>query len=83
MCPPGVRLEAPIRAILSAQKDKLHQKAESGAPGGNILSAVFEKFVLAMVISIYMCIFLYIYLGIYLFIYIYLSICQTILTMSI
>ena len=39
--------------MLAQQKDKLHSKAGSAsdAPaGGNIFSAVFEKFVLAMVV---------------------------------
>merc|ERR1712071_645263 len=49
----GLKLEAPIRSVLAQQKDKLHSKAggPSDAPaGGNIFSAVFEKFVLAMVV---------------------------------
>jgi hypothetical protein len=47
----GVKLEAPIRALLATQKEKLHKKGGGGdAPGGNILSSIFEKFVMAMVV---------------------------------
>merc|ERR1711992_216229 len=43
----GVKLESPVRSILAKQKEKLH----GGGSGneGSILSAIFEKFVLAMV----------------------------------
>jgi len=48
----GEKLEAPIRSILVQQKDKLHNKSgnQDGGPQGNILSAIFEKFVLVMVV---------------------------------
>jgi membrane protein YqaA with SNARE-associated domain len=47
----GLKMEAPIRALLATQKDKLHKKGGAGdASGGNILSAIFEKFVMAMVV---------------------------------
>jgi len=49
----GLKLEAPIRSVLAQQKDKLHRKSGGAADapaGGNIFSAVFEKFVLAMVV---------------------------------
>ena len=48
-----MKLEAPIRSVLAQQKDKLHRKSGGAADapaGGNIFSAVFEKFVLAMVV---------------------------------
>lgn len=45
----GPKLEAPIRNLLIQQKEKLH-KGSGDAPSGNILSAVFEKFVLIMVV---------------------------------
>jgi len=43
----GSKLEAPVRAILAKQKEKLH--GGGGTNEGNILSSIFEKFVLAMV----------------------------------
>ena len=49
----GQKLEGPIRALLATQKEKLHKKgagAEGDVPSGNILSAIFEKFVMAMVV---------------------------------
>ena len=47
----GLKLEAPIRAILSQQKEKLHNKNQDGAGHqGNMLSAIFEKFVMLMVV---------------------------------
>lgn len=48
----GLKLEAPIRSVLAQQKDKLHggKSGKEGAAGGNIFSAVFEKFVIAMVV---------------------------------
>jgi membrane protein YqaA with SNARE-associated domain len=48
----GVKLETPIRAILEQQKNKLHSSAgnQDGGTQGNIISAIFEKFVLAMVV---------------------------------
>lgn len=47
----GLKLEAPIRALLATQKEKLHKKGGGiDAPGGNIISAIFEKFVLVMVV---------------------------------
>ena len=47
----GEKLEAPIRSILVQQKEKLHKSGnQDGGPQGNILSAIFEKFVLVMVV---------------------------------
>lgn len=43
----GSKLEAPVRAMLAKQKEKLH--GGGGSNEGNILSSIFEKFVLAMV----------------------------------
>jgi len=49
----GEKLEAPIRTLLEQQKQKLHSRAGEGelggGPQGNMLSSIFEKFVLAMV----------------------------------
>jgi len=44
----GVRLEAPVRSLLEKQKEKL--RGGGGGSEGSILSSIFEKFVLAMVV---------------------------------
>merc|ERR1712025_591107 len=44
----GVRLEAPVRSLLEKQKEKL--RGGGGGNDGSILSSIFEKFVLAMVV---------------------------------
>jgi len=43
----GNKLEAPVRALLAKQKEKL--RGGGGDSDGSILSSIFEKFVLAMV----------------------------------
>merc|ERR1711915_57356 len=43
----GPNLEAPVRNILSKQREKLHG---GGSGEGSILGSIFEKFVLAMVV---------------------------------
>merc|ERR1719229_942723 len=43
----GPKLEAPVRTLLAKQKEKL--RGGGGGSEGSILSAIFEKFVLAMV----------------------------------
>merc|ERR1719384_1253453 len=44
----GIRLEAPVRSLLEKQKEKL--RGGGGGNEGSILSSIFEKFVLAMVV---------------------------------
>lgn len=48
----GKMLQAPFKAFLDGQKTRLHQKgAQSEAQGGgNVLGAIFEAFVMAMVL---------------------------------
>ncbi|VEN61499.1 unnamed protein product [Callosobruchus maculatus] len=48
----GGKLQAPFKAFLDGQKLKLHKKTASTVPeaSGNILSGIFEKFVIAMVL---------------------------------
>lgn len=49
----GATLEAPIRTLLEKQKQKLHNRsgeADLVSDQGNIVSSIFEKFVLAMVV---------------------------------
>ncbi|CAG9821447.1 unnamed protein product [Phaedon cochleariae] len=50
----GDMLQVPFKAFLDGQKFKLHKKRAEGAAataeGGNFLGAVFEKFVIAMVL---------------------------------
>ncbi|KAJ8972856.1 hypothetical protein NQ317_010280 [Molorchus minor] len=48
----GKMLQAPFKAFLTGQKLKLHKKAGPQAPevSGNILSGIFEKFVIAMIL---------------------------------
>jgi len=48
----GAKLEGPIRELLAQQKEKLHRKSDdAGTSGdGNVLSWIFEKFVILMVI---------------------------------
>lgn len=48
----GEKLQVPFRAFLDSQKLKLHKKSDR-APAheqGNILGAIFEKFVIAMIL---------------------------------
>jgi len=44
----GLKLEAPVRSLLEKQKEKL--RGGGGGSEGSILSSIFEKFVLAMVV---------------------------------
>jgi len=44
----GAQLEAPVRNLLTKQKEKLHG-GSSSEQGGSIMGSIFEKFVLAMV----------------------------------
>lgn len=44
----GPKLEAPVRSLLEKQKEKL--RGGGGGSEGSILSSIFEKFVLAMVV---------------------------------
>merc|ERR1712179_480122 len=44
----GLKLEAPVRSLLEKQKEKL--RGCGGGSEGSILSSIFEKFVLAMVV---------------------------------
>jgi len=47
----GAKLETPFRAFLDSQRNKLH--TQGGAPvadKGNLLAAIFEKFVFAMIL---------------------------------
>uniref|UniRef100_A0AAR5Q4E2 SAP domain-containing protein n=2 Tax=Dendroctonus ponderosae TaxID=77166 RepID=A0AAR5Q4E2_DENPD len=48
----GQKLQVPFKAFLDGQKNKLHKKATKSVKeaGGNILAAVFEKFVIVMII---------------------------------
>ena len=49
----GPRLEKPFKELMAKQKERLHRKAEDGAAGeagGNVLSWVFEKFVVMMIL---------------------------------
>lgn len=49
----GPKLEKPFKELMIKQKEKLHRKADAGVPTGentNILSWVFEKFVVAMIL---------------------------------
>jgi len=44
----GLKLEAPVRSLLEKQKEKL--RGGGGGSEGSILSSIFEKFVLVMVV---------------------------------
>ncbi|XP_026288817.1 vacuole membrane protein 1 isoform X1 [Frankliniella occidentalis] len=48
----GPRLQQPFSAFLVKQKERLHRKGSESPSGseGNLLSAIFEKFVVAMII---------------------------------
>lgn len=48
----GQKLQVPFKAFLDGQKNKLHKKASKSVKegGSNILAAVFEKFVIVMII---------------------------------
>lgn len=48
----GPRMQEPFNAFLVKQKERLHRKGSDTSSGseGNILSAIFEKFVVAMII---------------------------------
>ncbi|XP_050315905.1 vacuole membrane protein 1-like isoform X2 [Anthonomus grandis grandis] len=48
----GSKLQAPFKAFLDGQKQKLHKKANQTVKeaSGNILAGIFEKFVIAMII---------------------------------
>lgn len=47
----GEKLQVPFKAFLDGQKSKLHQSGGgSKVESGNILSSIFEKFVVAMIL---------------------------------
>lgn len=48
----GDKLQVPFKAFLEGQKQKLHKKAGAGQvkEKGNILGAIFEKFVVVMIL---------------------------------
>lgn len=47
----GAKLQEPFKAFLDNQKSKLHRHTGSSTPeSGSILSSLFEKFVLVMVL---------------------------------
>lgn len=47
----GQKLQEPFKAFLDGQKLKLHRKGGASSPEkGNLLAAIFEKFVVAMIL---------------------------------
>lgn len=47
----GGKLQVPFKAFLDGQKLKLHKSGQAKLPeSGNVLSSIFEKFVVAMIL---------------------------------